>query len=371
MAIRADEIEDLAVDARPGGVDIDRDRRLVLRHQRGDVEAFDELYRRYHARLVSYCVRRVGDRHTAEEIAQDAFVKALRALPTFAGERRFYPWMTVIAQRLCIDHHRRSSRVEPSAEVDPGAVEADHDAVFASVDRDHLAAALGRLAPRHREILELREQRGWSYQAIAEHLDVPITTVEALLHRARKALRREFLAVAGDERGSRLGAALLGAGVLARLKGWLGALSAPARLGPVLGSAAAAGTIAVGMVAGPLGGGHDAPRPAPTVVLDRTAPAAVTAATSIERPAADLGASGAGPVAVDVAGRHVADPAPEPAADLGAAVVYTGPEATTWAEGENREQPVHVPLGPVDVGADPGQLVADILDPADNSGGAP
>ncbi len=146
MAIRADEI-----DIRTGAVDIDRDRLLVLRHQQGDVEAFEELYRRYHGRLVAYCTRRVGDRHTAEELAQEAFVKALRAMPRFAGERRFYPWMTVIAQRLCIDHHRRSSRVEPIAEPDAGIIDADHDAVFDAVDRDHLDArhgAPGAAAPR-------------------------------------------------------------------------------------------------------------------------------------------------------------------------------------------------------------------------------
>ena len=94
MAIRADEIE---VDRR-GAVDLDRDRLLVLRHQGGERHAFDELYRRYHRRLVAYCQRRVGDEHVAEELAQEAFVRALRALPTFGGERRFYPWLAVIAQ---------------------------------------------------------------------------------------------------------------------------------------------------------------------------------------------------------------------------------------------------------------------------------
>ncbi|MGH9139324.1 MAG: RNA polymerase sigma factor, partial [Acidimicrobiales bacterium] len=242
MAIRAEEIE-----GRAGAVDFDRDRKLVLRFQDGDHAAFDELYRRYHARLLTYCLRRVGDRHVAEELAQEAFVKALRAMPRFAGERRFYPWMTVIAQRLCIDHHRRAARVEPLPDVDTGVEEADHDAVFAAVDRTHLAAAMERLAPRHREILELREHRGLSYNHIAEHLQVPITTVEALLHRARRALRREFMAVAGETPataaagGARLHSfppvAALGA-FLSKVKGWWAA-AGPERWAPAIGTAAA------------------------------------------------------------------------------------------------------------------------------------
>jgi RNA polymerase sigma-70 factor (ECF subfamily) len=104
------------------GVDLDRDRALVLRYQQGDQGAFDELYTRYYPRLHLYCRRRVGDIHVAEELAQEAFLRALRAMPRFAGERRFYPWMTVIAQRLCIDHHRSASRVEPAADIDTVSV---------------------------------------------------------------------------------------------------------------------------------------------------------------------------------------------------------------------------------------------------------
>ena len=106
MAIRVEDI------------DLTRDRELVEAWQAGDASAFDDLYRRHFDRVRAFCQRRVGDRAEAEELAQEAFVKALQALPSFDGERRFYPWMTVIASRLCIDHHRRRSRVEPSAEID-------------------------------------------------------------------------------------------------------------------------------------------------------------------------------------------------------------------------------------------------------------
>jgi RNA polymerase sigma-70 factor (ECF subfamily) len=186
VALRADD------------VDLTRDSNLVVRFQSGDGAAFDDLYRRYFSRLHRYCQRRVGDPHEAEEIAQEAFTRALRAMPTFAGERRFYPWMTVIASRLCVDSHRRRGRATPVAELDPGTVEADLSELFDEVDHDHLRVAMDRLAPRHREVLDLRERHGWSYQRIADSYSVSIGTVEALLHRARRALRREYLQVAGD-----------------------------------------------------------------------------------------------------------------------------------------------------------------------------
>ena len=269
MALRAEEIQD------PGAVDLDRDRALVLRYQRGDDSAFEELYRRYYPRLQQYCVRRVGDPHASEELAQEAFIRAMKAMPRFAGDRRFYPWMTVIAQRLCIDHHRRTARVEPSADIDLGSVEPDHDSLYAAVDRDHLTQAMTQLAPRHREVLGLREGRGWSYHQIAEHLDVPVTTVEALLHRARKALKREFLTVSS---GSRLaGFPIIGWLVfrMARLRARVSGRTAN-QLVPLAGSAAA-GVAAIGLVLSPLGSG-------PTALTLTKPPAAAVASASSSQP---------------------------------------------------------------------------------------
>src|SRR5688500_7875643 len=138
-------------------VDLQRDRRLVERFQEGDHTAFDTLYRRYFARLQRFCLKRVGDPHEAEEIAQEAFTRALRALPDLAGERRFYPWMTVIAGRLCVDHHRRRGRSEPTATVELGSVDGGQDAIVEQADFALLGRALERLAPRHREVLGFRE----------------------------------------------------------------------------------------------------------------------------------------------------------------------------------------------------------------------
>ncbi len=83
--------------------------------QSGDGRAFEDLYRRYFQRIYRYCLKRVGDAHEAEELAQEAFVRAYSAMPKLSGERRFYPWLSVIASRLCVDTHRRRGRTSPTA----------------------------------------------------------------------------------------------------------------------------------------------------------------------------------------------------------------------------------------------------------------
>jgi RNA polymerase sigma-70 factor (ECF subfamily) len=279
-------------------VDLQRDRRLVERFQEGDQTAFDTLYRRYFARLQRFCLKRVGDPHEAEEIAQEAFTRALRALPDLAGERRFYPWMTVIAGRLCVDHHRRRGRSEPAASIDLGTVDGGQEAIVEQADFALLAKALDRLAPRHREVLALREEQGWAYQQIADHYEVPVGTVEALLFRARKALKREFLAVANvghpGERWAAYGAGaapLLGGGWFGRHWALLKAKAAAvwsSSVGPVatpaLGVAAVVGSVAAVGAGVMASDGLDRPRP--PAVVRTTNELAVPASTVAPVPAA-------------------------------------------------------------------------------------
>jgi hypothetical protein len=275
-------------------------------------------------------------------------------MPRFAGERRFYPWMTVIAQRLCIDHHRRTARVEPSDDIDLGVVEPDHDELYAEVDRGHLTDAMERLAPRHREVLGLREGKGWSYQQIAEHLDVPVTTVEALLHRARKALKREFLFVSS---GSRLaGIPILGWLVfrMARLRAKVSGRTAN-QLVPVAGSAAA-GVAAIGLVLNPFG-------PAPSLPSLSQPPAAVARATA-SKPVASpisivLPSAPSEPAAEHPRGQAPPAPPPPPVVAAGPVAVLSGPEGTKQAQDSNDEQPVQVDTRLIEAGLNPVQIVTD------------
>jgi RNA polymerase sigma-70 factor (ECF subfamily) len=222
-------------------VDLDRDRALVERCQAGDTSAFGELYSRYYARVYRFCFRRLHDHEEAEDVAQDAFARAWRALPNFADERRFYPWLTVIADNRCRDIQRRRVRSMPTADVDIAAKQAveplnadtPEDSLIASVEGDLALQALGRLSPRHRQVLSLREGSGWTYQEIASHEGVEIRTVESLIWRARQALKREYASIASVN-GVIGGIALGRWGALRRAGGSLARRAYPA--GAVLNS---------------------------------------------------------------------------------------------------------------------------------------
>jgi RNA polymerase sigma-70 factor (ECF subfamily) len=330
MALRVDD------------VDLARDRTLVERFQDGDEAAFGELYRRYYDRLQRFCLKRVGDPVEAEELAQEAFARAYRAMPSLAGERRFYPWLSVIAARLCVDTHRRRSRTSPSDDIDLGSVDGGQDDVVASVDVQVLERALGNISDRHREILLLREHEGWSYQRIAEHYDVTMGTVEALLFRARKSLRREFFLLAPEDEVHGRRAWILGVPGLgwaarhaAGLRGRFAHLLEPGLAQAVAGGAAA---ITIGSIA-VLGGtsvGHDAPAALPAGRAVSTATVAPAIGPAV--PAAFEGAPQSAVVAPTTstapAAASTTVEAPRPASPLptvpaGGAEISRGPSAPT------------------------------------------
>lgn len=230
-----------------GAVDLARDRELVERCQMGDEGSFAELYERYHRRLLRFCLRRLHSHDDAEEAVQEAFTRAWRALPKFGGDRRFYPWLTVIAGNVCTDMLRRSSRVVPMDEMPHHAVEVDGEDIDAEllrqVDLAMATEAFAHLSDRHQRVLRLREGTEWSAQRIAEVEGVAVPAVDTLLWRARQAFKREF-AVLSDAGGL---AGIIGIGVAALRRGlaraWLRAAShAPA---PLRGPGVLAATVAI------------------------------------------------------------------------------------------------------------------------------
>jgi RNA polymerase sigma factor (sigma-70 family) len=329
VALRADD------------VDLDRDQGLVRRFQEGDDEAFDELYRRYHGRLERFCRKRVGDQHAAEEVTQEAFTRALQALPAMGGDLRFYPWVSVIASRLCIDYHRRQSRSEPAANPDPGWVSGGQEEIVDAVDASLAVIALARLAPRHQDVLQLREVEGWSYQHIADHYGVPLGTVETLLFRARRALRRQFHLVdgAGLAAVPLLGrVAQLAGRVRNRMPSWVP--SAPSPTAVAAAAAATVAAVALAVVPGHVSVKPPAAPPAHQTTMRTPAPNATGSVVVVQSPSASpaVPESPSASMLVNAAGQVSAPPVALPSNNAPASLTTTSTVPSTSSAGANSPQ---------------------------------
>jgi RNA polymerase sigma-70 factor (ECF subfamily) len=173
------------------------DPELVRATLAGSQEAFRELVVRFERPVFGLIVRMVGDPETAEDLAQEVFVKAYRALGSYDPSRKLASWLFKIAHNATIDHLRRSAPESVPLEgdeegrgllatlTDPAA-----ESPAAAAERRDMARALERairgLRPDYREAVVLRYVEGLSYEDIAETLAQPLGTVKTNLHRARK-----------------------------------------------------------------------------------------------------------------------------------------------------------------------------------------
>ena len=175
------------------------DARLIDETLAGDTDAFGQLVRRYQDRLYNSMVHVVGSREEAEDVVQDAFVRAFVKLDTFQRASAFYTWLYRIAYHVSISRRRRrrpglsvdATRERTGDEpVDDGQTPEERVERAERVEQVH--RALGELNEQHRAILVLRELEGYGYESISEILDLPIGTVRSRLHRARMQLRDEL-----------------------------------------------------------------------------------------------------------------------------------------------------------------------------------
>lgn len=170
---------------------------IVREAQRGDRAAFGQLVKTYQQMAYATAYGFVGNREDALELAQDAFVKAYRAMNRFDTSMPFYPWLYRIVKNTCLNHlKKRRRRGETSLESlrESGVQFVSNDggpSRNAGIDeiRAHLAHALNELPDDHREIITLRHVRGLSYTEIAECLKIPKGTVMSRLHTARRRMR--------------------------------------------------------------------------------------------------------------------------------------------------------------------------------------
>jgi RNA polymerase sigma-70 factor (ECF subfamily) len=172
---------------------------LVRRALDGSEAAFREIVMRYQRSVYGLIVRMVRDPGRAEELAQDSFVKAFRALHTYDVQRRFSAWLLTIAHRVAIDDLRKRMIATEPLELE--TEEGRHVREFADTrsatpaalaERVELTSALqkaiGRLRPEYREVVTLRYEQDLDYDEIAEVTGQPMGTVKSSLHRARKEL---------------------------------------------------------------------------------------------------------------------------------------------------------------------------------------
>ncbi len=166
---------------------------LVRRAQAGDVTAFEALYRAHLGRIHALCLRMTGDRATAEDLTQEAFIRAWQRLDSFRGDSAFYSWIYRLAVNVVLGDFRvkkrLAERVANSEDVS--------DLPLAALDRPaglrmDLEQAIATLPPGAREIFVLHDVEGYKHEEIAEITGLATGTSKAHLHRARRLLREQL-----------------------------------------------------------------------------------------------------------------------------------------------------------------------------------
>jgi RNA polymerase sigma-70 factor (ECF subfamily) len=187
------------------------DQALVERVQRGEKAAFDILVRKYQHKIANLISRYVRDHSEVQDVAQEAFIKAYRALPRFRGDSAFYTWMYRIAINTAKNHLVARGRRLPATDIDAQEAEQYEGAVglkeHATPEnmllRDEVEttifSAIDQLPEDLRTAITLREIEGMSYDEIALAMDCPIGTVRSRIFRAREAIDEKLRPLVSNE----------------------------------------------------------------------------------------------------------------------------------------------------------------------------
>lgn len=180
------------------------DKQLVSRVQKGDRRAFDLLVLKYQHRILSLVGRFISDYAEAQDVTQEAFIKAYKALPSFRGDSAFYTWMYRIAVNTAKNHLISRGRKTPTQDIDLDDAEfftgeaamKETDTPDGLLQRDQLRDvvfdAIEQLPDELRRAVTLRELEGMSYEEIAEAMECPIGTVRSRIFRAREAIDKKM-----------------------------------------------------------------------------------------------------------------------------------------------------------------------------------
>lgn len=180
------------------------DQELVVRVQKGDKRAFDLLVRKYQHKVIGLISRYMRDHSEVQDVAQEAFIKAYRALPQFRGESAFYTWMYRIAINTAKNYLVAQGRKMPSLDIDAQDAEQfqgesglkDNDTPEHNALKDEIEStvlkAIEDLPEDLRTAITLRELEGMSYEEIAEAMQCPVGTVRSRIFRAREAVDKRL-----------------------------------------------------------------------------------------------------------------------------------------------------------------------------------
>ena len=181
------------------------DRQLVERAQHGDKHAFELLVAKYQRKLARLLSRFIRDAAEVEDVTQEAFIKAYRALPAFRGESAFYTWLYRIGintakNYLMAKGRRAPTTTEVEADAAEGLDEAEQlrdintpeSALLTSEIARTVNSAIEKLPEELRRAIQMREIEGLSYEDIAQAMDCPIGTVRSRIFRAREAIATEL-----------------------------------------------------------------------------------------------------------------------------------------------------------------------------------
>ena len=192
----------------------DTDKELVRRVKQGDKQAFDLLFSRYQHKIMNLVSRYVREPEDVEDVTQEAFIKAFRALPRFRGESAFYTWLYRIAINTAKNYLVARSRRPPGVDVDVDDAEfvdgsdalKESESPEAALARDELStainAAIAELPEDLRSAVTLREFDGLSYEQIAQIMGCPVGTVRSRIFRARESIDQHIEPILNRERKS-------------------------------------------------------------------------------------------------------------------------------------------------------------------------
>jgi len=180
----------------------------VLRSRGGDLDAYGQMILRYKDRVALLVHQMIRDRHAAEDLSQEVFVKVYRSLWRFREGARFSSWLYAIALNAAKDELKRRSRLPRTEELDAGAGDGPHEPglgeptrrLEAEELRVQIDRALQTLPSRMRAVLVLRDLQDLSYREIADATGRSVGTVKSRLNRARLAFKEAYLRVCGRVR---------------------------------------------------------------------------------------------------------------------------------------------------------------------------